>query len=320
MLASAQGGGEPRWDDVRLFLALHRERTLAAAARAVGLDASTLSRRLVALEQALGTHLFDRTRDGLVPSAGAERLLPAAEEMAQAHASFARDAHSFERVAEGTVRLSAPPGLADAFVVPALVRLRRRHPRIRLELDASMQFVDLTRREADLAIRSRRPTTGDLVSLKLGERRWLPMQAARSVAGKTKRGAGAGGAGVGVALKDWGAVPWIGWGDDMASFPPAAWIARHVPRDAIVLRTSHITTQVAAVAAGVGTALLPPAYARRAGLAPLRHGAALARSAGELPVNETWLVGHRALRAVPRVAAVWSFLVDEFTRYEPPPV
>ena len=303
-----QGGGEPRWDDVRLFLALHRERTLAAAARSVGLDASTLSRRLVALEQALGTHLFDRTRDGLLPSAGAELLLPAAEEMAQAHASFARDAHSFERVAEGTVRLSAPPGLAEAFVVPALVRLRKRHPRIRVELDASLHFVDLTRREADLAIRTRRPQTGDLVSLKLGQRRWTPMSAAR-VAGKAKPG----------AVKDWGAVPWIGWGDDMASFPPAAWVARHVPRDAIVLRTSNITTQVAAVTAGLGAALLPPAYARIAALAPLRHGGALARSAGELPSNETWLVGHRALRAVPRVAAVWTFLVDEFTRFEPPP-
>ena len=307
MLASVQGGGEPRWDDVRLFLALHRERTLAAAARSVGLDASTLSRRLVALEKALGTHLFDRTRDGLVPSAGAELLLPAAEEMAQAHAIFARDAHSFERVAEGTVRLSAPPGLSDAFVVPALVRLRKRHPRIRVELDASMHFVDLTRREADVAIRTRRPQTGDLVSVKLGERRWTPVVAARR-AGKAKPG----------AVKDWGAVPWIGWGDDMASFPPAAWVARHVPHDAIVLRTSHITTQVAAVTAGLGAALLPPAYARIAGLAPLRHGAALARSAGELPSNETWLVGHRALRTVPRVAAVWSFLVDEFARYEPP--
>jgi DNA-binding transcriptional LysR family regulator len=307
MLASAQGGGEPRWDDVRLFLALHRERTLAAAARAVGLDASTLSRRLVALEQALGTHLFDRTRDGLVPSAGAELLLPAAEEMAQAHASFARDARSFERVAEGTVRLSVPPGLAEVFVVPALVRLRKRHPRIRVDLDASLHFVDLTRREADLAIRTRRPQTGDLVSLKLGERRWTPTLAAR-LAGKGRRG----------AVKAWGAVPWIGWGDDMASFPPAAWVARHVPRDAVVLRTSQITTQVAAVTAGLGAALLPPVFARSAGLAPLRHGAALARSAGDLPSNETWLVGHRALRAVPRVAAVWSVLVDEFSRFEPP--
>jgi len=307
MVASAQGSPEARWEDVRLFLALHRERTLAAAARSVGLDASTLSRRLAALEEALGARLFDRTREGLVPSAGADQLLAAAEEMAQAHARFARDASSFERAAEGVVRLSVPPGLAESLVAPALVRLRRHHPRIQIELDASLHFVDLTRREADLAVRTRRPQTGDLVTVKLGQRRWTPMQAAR--AAKLRRR----------PIKRWGDLPWIAWGDDLTSFPPALWVARHVPRSAIVLRTSHFTTQVAAVAAGLGVALLPPAYARIAPLLPVRHAAALAPDAADLPSNETWLVGHRALRNVPRVAAVWSFLVEEFARFEPAP-
>ena len=117
--------------------------------------------------------------------------------------------------------------------------------------------------------------------------------------------------------KDWGALPWIGWGDDMASFPPARWVADHVPRSAIVLRTSHFTTQVAAVEAGVGVALLPPAYARVSALVPVRSRGALASSVDALPTNETWLVGHRALRTVPRVAAVWAFLVEEFARFEP---
>jgi DNA-binding transcriptional LysR family regulator len=106
----------------------------------------------------------------------------------------------------------------------------------------------------------------------------------------------------------------------MASFPPARWVAEHVPRSAIVLRTSHFTTQVAAVEAGLGVALLPPAYARIAALVPVRHAGDLAASMNNLPTNETWLVGHRALRAVPRVAAVWAFLVEEFARFEPAPV
>src|SRR5262245_52380943 len=148
MIASAQAKFEARWDDVRLFLALHRERTLAGAAVVVGLDPSTLSRRLTALEEALGTRLFDRTREGFAPTEGAEVLLAAAEEMASAHARFSRDASGFERVAEGTVRLSVPPGLAEVFVAPALVRLRAEHPRIQVEVDASVRFVDLTRREA----------------------------------------------------------------------------------------------------------------------------------------------------------------------------
>jgi DNA-binding transcriptional LysR family regulator len=303
MVAPTQGSVEARWDDVRLFLALYRERTLAGAAVIIGLDPSTLSRRLAALEESLATRLFDRTREGLVPSQGAELLLPAAEEMAAAHARFSRDAAGFEREAEGTVRLSVPPGLAEWFVVPALVRLRARYPRICVELDASIQFVDLTRREADLALRTRRPQSGDLISVKLGERRWMPMMTATR-ANKRR------------STKDWESLPWIGWGDDMEGFPPARWLAKHVPRSAIVLRTSHYSTQVSAVAAGLGVALLPPVIARMAAVVPVRYATTLVPSLDELPGSETWLVGHRALRAVPRVAAVWAFLVEEFRQYE----
>jgi DNA-binding transcriptional LysR family regulator len=305
MVASVQGKEPPRWDDVRLFLALHRERTLAAAAGAVGLDSSTLSRRLAALEVALGVRLFDRTPDGLVPSENAGLLLDAAEEMAQAHARLSREASSFERAPEGTVRLSVPPGLAESFVAPALVRLHQRYPRLQIELDASLHFVDLTRREADIAVRTRRPQTGDLVSVKLGERPWGPVQAAAP--GRRAR-----------PTRDWGSLRWITWGGDMASFPPARWVAEHVPASAIVLRTSQPAAQAAAVQAGLGVALLPPVYARAASLVPVRHAAPLAASVARLPISETWLVGHRALRTVPRVAAVWTFLVEEFARFEAP--
>jgi len=286
-----------RWDDVRLFLALHRERTLSAAAARVGLDASTLSRRLAALEESLGAPLFDRTREGLVPTEGADRLLPAAEEMASAHARFARDASSLEREIEGWVRLSVPPGVADAFVGPALVRLRARHPRLRVELDASVRVVDLTRREADLAVRTMRPGSGDLVSVKLGERPWTPMIATAAAA----RG----------PVKAWTDLDWIAWGEDLASIPPARWLAKHAPGAPVVLRTSHFAAHVNAVEAGLGAALLPPAYTRVARVAPVRVAKALEASVRELPTNETWLVGHRALRGVPRIAAVWAFLVEE---------
>lgn len=303
MVAIAQGALEARWDDVRLFLALHRERSLAAAAVVAGLDSSTLSRRLVGLEEALGSRLFERTHEGLVPTEGAELLLPAAEQMEAAHASFSRDASRLERRPEGVVRLSVPPGLAERFVGPALVRLGARNPGIRIELDVSTRFVDLTRREADLAIRTRRPQTGDLVSVKIGERRWTPMVAAKSAKKRTP-------------TRDWGALKWIGWGDDLDGFPPARWLAKHVPRAAVVLRTSHFSTQLAAVEAGLAAALLPPVYARIAAVTPVVSAARLASSRSELPVNETWLVGHRALRAVPRVEAVWTFLVEEFARFE----
>jgi DNA-binding transcriptional LysR family regulator len=303
MHAFLQATDDSRWDDVRLFLALQRGRSLAAAAARVGLDASTLSRRLAALEASLGTQLFDRTREGLVPTAAAELLLPAAEEMESAHGRFARDASGFEREAEGVVRLSVPPGLADAFLAPALVRLRAKHPRIRLELDASVALLDLTRREADLAMRTIRPQSGELVMAKIGESRWTPTTSAALARERPP-------------VKRWGDLDWIAWGDDLAAIPPARWLARYAPAAAPVLKTSHIATQVAAVREGLGVALLPLVYSRVAGIAPVRYGRALEASANDLPVNETWLVGHKALRNVPRVAAVWTFILEEFRHFE----
>jgi DNA-binding transcriptional LysR family regulator len=303
MVAEMQRLTAARWDDVRLFLALYRERTLAGAGAAVGLDASTLSRRLSSLEEFLDTRLFDRGRDGLEPTEGAELLLPAAEEMAQAHARFVESVLGFERSVEGSVRLSVPPGLAETFVVPALSELRAKYPGLRLELDASMRFSDLTRREADLALRTRRPGAGDLVSVKLSERRWEPMLAVRRARSIEP-------------IEDWGEVSWVGWGEDLQDFAPARWVAKHVPRSALVLVTSHVAAQLAAVQAGLGLALLPPVYARSAGLRAARHAPGLAASIAELPGTETWLVGHRALRRVPRIAAVWDFLVEQFARFE----
>ena len=83
-----------------------------------------------------------------------------------------------------------------------------------------------------------------------------------------------------------------------------------------MLKTSHIAAQVAAVREGLGVALLPLTYTRVDAVAPVRCARALEPSLAELPSNETWLVGHTALCGVPRVAAVWDFLVEEFEQFD----
>lgn len=294
---------EPRWEDVRLFLALYRKRSLANAAVVVGLDPSTLSRRLAALEESIGTRLFDRTREGMVPTHDAELLLPAAEEMAAAHARFARDSSAVERMAEGVVRLSVPPGLAELFLPRAAARLHAEYPRIQLEVDTTMRYVDLSRREADLAIRGQRPRASELVSAKLGQRPWSPMTTVEKA-----RELG--------QVSDWNALSWVAWGDDLQSLAPAKWLDKYVAASSVVLRTSHFALHISAVQAGVGAALLPHNFAGSAGLASIEHAPDLAPSIEELPESETWLVGHRALRSVPRIAAVWDALVEEFKRFE----
>ena len=138
-----------RWDDVRIFLTAYRLLSLGMAASRLGVDTSTVGRRIAAFERQVGVQLFERSREGLRPTSAAEQIFEAAEAMEAAHARLARDASGVDEAAEGTVRLTLDPGTAEFFVVPALPRLRAKHPHIELELDASALPRDLRRREAD---------------------------------------------------------------------------------------------------------------------------------------------------------------------------
>jgi hypothetical protein len=95
-------------------------------------------------------------------------------------------------------------------------------------------------------------------------------------------------------LASWSALPWIAWDADLASMPFARWLPRHVPRADVALRTSHFGSQLVAGESGLGPAL--------------------EASAADLPSDDVWLVGHRALRDVPRIDAVWRFILDEMKR------
>jgi DNA-binding transcriptional LysR family regulator len=284
------------WDQVRVFLAVARAGQLAGAAARLGLDVSTVSRRLDRLEGELGVHLFDRTRDGTVATAAAEAMLPAAEDMERSLAQFAAAVDAVETTAEGVVRVTAPPGVADAFIAPLLARFHDRFPRVAIELDASIGYADLTRREADVAVRAFRPHSGDLVAVKIVSTRSVPMTSPDYAAalGRVKR---------------WTDARWITWGADLAHIPTGQWYAEHVGAPP-VLRTSHFASQLAAAAAGLGVALASDPFRHVYRLAPVAVARGLASSLDALPVEDLWLVGHRALRTVPRIAAVWDFLAE----------
>ena len=282
------------WDDVQLFLSLVRTRRLAVTGRALSCDTSTVSRRLGKLEALLDVALFDRTREGLVPTAASQRLLAAAEEMERASHVFRRELDGLEREVEGAVKLSVPPGVAESFVTPMLVGLRARHPRLRFEVDANVRQADLTRREADLAIRTIRPTGGPLVRKMLARVRWVPMGLPELAA----RG----------PLESWSDVPWLGWGFGLEQLHAAKWLAKRGVEP--VLRTNSFVMQVSSMQQGLGVALVPEPYAPVYRLEPLRLSRKLQADAGSLPVDELWLATHEALRQVPRVAAVWDFIVN----------
>jgi len=302
MLALMQGTPTPKWDDVRLFLEVLRAKSLATAAKRLAVDTSTVSRRLAALEADLGGALFERTRDGLAPTARAEELTAAAEAMEEGHRAFTLGASNLETEVEGLVRITAPPGLADTFIAPTLVALLREHPRLRISLDASTGLMSLTRKDADVALRTVPSEGADLVTTRLGEARWVLAGSAAYVAELGK-------------IKSLDHVRLIDWGAELSHLASARWLRKHAKENEPALRTNHFASQVSAAGAGLGLALVPEPYLPIYGLVRARLAPPLARAEDELPRDSLWLVGHRALRSVPRVAAVWDHIKATMARF-----
>ena len=286
-----------RWDDVRLFLALCRSRTVSEAGHALGVDSSTVSRRLLALEQALAASLFDRGHDGVSATKAAEDLLPVAEEMEAVMMRFSSAAEGLEREVSGLVRIACPPDVADVVVVPLLRELFARHPALRLDIAPGEAIIDLSRREADLALRTVRPVQGDLIVTKLTSVRWVVVASAEL---SKKLG----------TLRAWSDAPWVGWGERLAQKGPGRWLSTHAKHVEPIVRSDSMKVQLAVVAAGVGVTLIPEPSAEHYGLVPVKLARALHADAAEWPTDELFMVTHRALRDVPRVRAVWDALLE----------
>ncbi len=285
-----------QWDDVRLFLALCRNRTVGHAGQALKVDASTVSRRLAALEAALGASLFDRGRDGIAPTEAAEQLLPVAEEIEQSVARFANQADALEREAAGVVRITCPPDVAEVVVAPLLSELFTRHPALRVTLAPGESVLDLTRREADLALRTVRPQSGDLVMTRLTTAAWV-LVAAPALARRLGK------------LRSFSDAPWVSWGEGLANIGAARWLAKHARGLEPLVRSDSLRVQLAAVSAGVGVALVPEPSVRHYRLTRVALAPGLRAAAAEWPRDELYLVTHRALRDVPRVRVVWELLL-----------
>lgn len=281
-----------RWDDLGLVVAVHRGGTLAAAAAALNIDASTASRRLRAIEQALGGPLFDRTPDGLVPTELVRRVLPHAEAAAAAARSVAAVAAGHETTPTGIVRLAIADAFAAYVVAPRVADFLDAHPGLRLDLLVSTDVVDLTRFEAEVAVRFVRPTHGDLVYQRVASTGTYGAFVHRRY------------------LERYGTPPhpplhWLGWSDRKSHIPEARAFAEFVgvpPR----LAADDMVVLMEAWRAGVGALLLPVA------LVALGERDAIILDEPR-PTSfsvDVFLVTHRSLRDVPRVRAVRNWLVE----------
>jgi DNA-binding transcriptional LysR family regulator len=156
------------WNDIRFFLAVSRERTLARAASALGVDQTTVGRRIASLEARLHVALFARSSGGFTLTEAGTRALEAAARMEQSALELSVQAAG-EDDPQGTVRIAAPDALAERFVVPALCAVHARHPNVHAVIVTGWSRVDLRRGDADLAVRIERPTDPHLAFRKLSD-------------------------------------------------------------------------------------------------------------------------------------------------------
>ncbi len=143
----------PDWEDLRHFVTLAREGSLSAAARVLGVDHATVARRVAALEADTGMKLVDRRARSYVLTDTGRRVADTAAPMEDAAFAVERTALAAKASLRGDITISSPPSLTNALIAPHLLRLRQRHPGIRLTLIGEKRAASLNRREADIAVR-----------------------------------------------------------------------------------------------------------------------------------------------------------------------
>jgi DNA-binding transcriptional LysR family regulator len=159
---------DPDWSLYRSFLAVLREKSLSAAARALDLTQPTLARHIEALETALGFELFTRSQRGLDPTDAALELAPYAKSLEANTAAILRTASGLGQIVKGTVRISASEVVGAEVLPPMLTALRKAYPLLEFELMLSNAVDNLLRRDADIAVRMVEPSQEALVIKKLG--------------------------------------------------------------------------------------------------------------------------------------------------------
>jgi len=279
------------WNDVRYFLAIGEAGTLAGAGRALGVQHSTVARRLDAVERALGVSLFTRTPDGLILTEAGREILPLAQEAGRALSAIERRVGGGDTRIEGNVRLATSEAFSG-LMIRMLAELKVDHPGLTVDILSGNQALDLTRGEADIAVRMVATNQPDLISRKIGETGWS-LYAAESYVRRS---------GIPVSATDLAGHDLIDFDEAMAGTPGAEWLRQHGRGARVVLRGNSIISVLNAAVAGMGVAGLPCIFADAE--PDLRR-----LTAATIGSRDVWLVYHPTVGRIARVRAVIDFVI-----------
>ncbi len=231
------------WEDVRLFLAVADHGSLTVAARHLRIGQPTVSRRLAELEESLGYALFGRSVEGTTLTSQGERWLEPARRMAEWAGELRSAAELSDSAPRGVVRITAAPGVAFEFLAPFARLVKEKYPKLELQVLARVEYVDLSRREADIALRSRAPTQRDLTVVH-SFTHMIDAFASKSYAKKLPKKP---------SLSD---IDFIAWAPPFEQFPPNPQLATLIPNFRPVFASDDFIVQIRAAQAGVGAVVM----------------------------------------------------------------
>lgn len=279
------------WDDLRFFLELARLKRLNQAGRKLGVDHTTVSRRIELLEAALGCRLFESTTDGYTLTEAGERLLTHAESVESNVVLMREEAQGNGLRVSGTVRIGTPEGFGTAFLAPRLGRLFAEHPDLRVELLTLPRFPSLAAREADIIVTLDPPQQGRYIVSRLTDysyglfasksylRHHGPIRAKAQVSDNEL----------------------IGYIDELLLSPQLHYLDDLLPQHQVRFSSSGMLAQVAAIRAGLGLGVLANYLAIGSGLVPVLPKEAVWK-------RTFWLATHADSYRLRRVRAIWDFM------------
>lgn len=284
------------WDDLKYYLAVARSKSLSEAARGLHVSPSTVSRRIDALERALGTKLFARRQDGYDLNEAGANLISTAEQ-AEAHLLWLeRGAAKSETETAGIVRLVTPELLGQYLIIPQLTALQRSHPEIQLEIVTDVRPSPLTKREADIAVRLNRPTQGDYTVQRIG-------QLCQSLYASTDYLQAMGSP---VQTTDLINHRLIGWDAELSYLPLARWLEDRPGLPDLYMRTGSFHSQLMAARSHLGIAALPRFAAEMFNLQRVLA------DEGSLQ-SDIWLIKQSDSRRLKRVNIVADYVANIIT-------
>lgn len=286
------------WDNLRLFLSVVRAQSAQEAARRLNVDHSTITRRLHRLEKELGTRLFERTAAGHVMTAAGHRLLEHVERIESTVALLDEDIGGDSQMLTGHVRLGATEGFGSFFLAPQLSHFCDRHPGITVELLVVPRFINLSQREADLAINVERPSSPTQVTSKLAQYRLQLYASTRYLARHAPIRCQA----------DLAVHRLFGYVDELSFSAELRYLESIAPHTLTPLRSTSIVAQYSAVREGQGLAVLPCFLAAQCNdLVPVLPT--------EIDLIRTfWIAAPGERRELARVRALWDYLREATER------